>query len=307
MRSADIIERFRVRDGSGFDLTDFDPADTCGLDVDKGIAKELLQDGVKRLHELQERLYAGRRWSLLVVLQAMDTAGKDGTIEHVMSGVNPQGCRVTSFKAPSQLELSHDFLWRAACALPGRGEIGIFNRSYYEEVLVARVHPELLEKQGLPPKLIGKDVWQERFKSIRAFERHLVLNGTIVLKFFLNLSKAEQRRRLLERIDQPDKNWKFDPADIAERRHWDAYRASYQDAIANTATEAAPWHVVPAGNKWFTRLFVAATIVDCLEAHSLAFPEVDGEAREMMARARNELMAEADDHESRPTRGRNHG
>ncbi|UZF91456.1 polyphosphate kinase 2 family protein [Bosea sp. NBC_00550] len=307
MRPDDIIERFRVTDGDGFRLKRFDPADTCGLDIDKDAAKQLLQDGVRRLHELQERLYAGRRWSVLIVLQAIDTAGKDGTIEHVMSGVNPQGCRVTSFKAPSQLELSHNFLWRATCALPGRGEIGIFNRSYYEEVLVVRVHPELLKKQGLAPKLIGKDVWQQRFKSIREFEHHLTRNGTIILKFFLHLSKDEQRRRLLERIDQPDKNWKFDPADIAERRHWDAYQASYEEAIASTATKTAPWHVVPADNKWFTRLFVAAAIVECLEKCKLKFPKVDDDAREAMAQARKELLAEGDLGGSRLKKGRDDG
>jgi len=307
MGTAEIVERFRVTDGDGFRLKHFDPADTCGLDIDKDSAKQLLQGGVQRLRELQERLYAGKRWSLLILLQAMDTAGKDSTIEHVMSGINPQGCRVVSFKAPSQLELSHNFLWRATCALPGRGEIGIFNRSYYEEVLVVRVHPELLKKQGLAPQLMGKDIWQERFTSIRAFERHLIGNGTIILKFFLNLSKAEQRRRLLERIDRPEKNWKFDAADLAERRHWDAYQASYQDAIAHTASEAAPWHVVPADNKWFSRLFVAAAIVDCLEKRNLEFPEVDEEARQAMARARDELMAEGDDGESRLTKGRDDG
>lgn len=306
MQTTDILERFRVTDGDGFRLKHFDPADTCGLDIDKDTAKQLLQGGVRRLRELQERLYAGKRWSLLIVLQAMDTAGKDSTIEHVMSGVNPQGCRVTSFKAPSQLELSHNFLWRATCALPGRGEIGIFNRSYYEDVLVVRVHPPLLKKQGLAPRLIGKDIWQERFQSIRAFERHLARNGTVILKFFLHLSKEEQRRRLLERIDQPDKNWKFDPADLAERGHWDAYQASYQDAIANTATKAAPWHVVPADNKWFTRLFVAAAIVDGLEKRKLKFPKLDDEAREMMDRARDALQAEADG-EGRLKKGRDDG
>lgn len=295
MRPGELVERFRVIDGDSFKLKHFDPADTCGLDFDKQEAKELLQGGVKRLHELQERLYAGRRWSVLIVLQAIDTAGKDGTIEHVMSGVNPQGCIVHSFKAPSQLELSHNFLWRATCALPGRGEIGIFNRSYYEEVLVVRVHPELLKRQGLAPKLMGKDIWRQRFKSIREFERHLARNGTIVLKFFLHLSKEEQRRRLLERIDEPDKNWKFDPNDVAERRHWDAYQAYYQEAIANTATETSPWHIVPADNKWFSRLVVAAAVVDCLEKRKLKFPKIDDDARVAMARARIELLAE-DDH-----------
>lgn len=287
-----LVKRFRVTDGDDFRLKRFDPADTFGLDIDKSEAREMLQNGVKRLRDLQERLYAERRWSVLVVLQAIDTAGKDGTIEHVMSGVNPQGCEVTSFKAPSSLELRHDFLWRTTCALPERGEIGIFNRSYYEEVLVVRVHEELLRKQGLPQKLIGKDIWHDRFESIRDFEKHLVRNGTVVLKFFLNLSKDEQRRRFLARIDEPEKNWKFEPGDLAERKHWDDYQAAYQDAIANTATKHAPWHVVPADNKWFTRLVVASTIVDRLERLDPQFPTVDDEARKAMAKARKELLAE---------------
>ncbi|MBR3194070.1 polyphosphate kinase 2 family protein [Bosea sp. (in: a-proteobacteria)] len=288
----EMVKRFRVTDGDDFKLKRFDPGDTCGLALDKNGASELLQTGVKRLRDLQERLFAEKRWSVLIVLQAIDTAGKDGTIEHVMSGVNPQGCEVTSFKAPSSLELRHDFLWRTTCALPERGEIGIFNRSYYEEVLVVRVHEELLRKQGLPPKLIGKHVWRDRFESIRDFEKHLARNGTVVLKFFLNLSKDEQRRRFLSRIDEPDKNWKFDAGDLAERRHWDDYQAAYQDAIAETATKHAPWHVVPADNKWFTRLIVAATIVDRLEKLDPQFPVVDDEARKVMAKARKELLAE---------------
>ncbi|WP_244494996.1 polyphosphate kinase 2 family protein [Bosea sp. Root483D1] len=288
----EMVKRFRVTDGDDFKLKRFDPSETYGLEIDKDEAHELLQTGVKRLRDLQERLFAERRWSVLIVLQAIDTAGKDGTIEHVMSGINPQGCEVTSFKAPSSLELRHDFLWRTTCALPERGEIGIFNRSYYEEVLVVRVHEDLLRKQGLPPKLIGKNVWHNRFESIRDFEKHLARNGTVVLKFFLNLSKDEQRRRLLARIDEPDKHWKFDPGDLAERRHWDDYQAAYQDAIAETATKQAPWHVVPADNKWFTRLIVAATIVDRLERLDPQFPTVDDAARKVMAKARKELLAE---------------
>lgn len=288
----EMVKRFRVTDGDDFKLKRFDPGETCGLALDKNGASELLQTGVKRLRDLQERLFAEKRWSILIVLQAIDTAGKDGTIEHVMSGVNPQGCEVTSFKAPSSLELRHDFLWRTACALPERGEIGIFNRSYYEEVLVVRVHEELLRKQGLPPKLIGKHVWRDRFESIRDFEKHLARNGTVVLKFFLNLSKDEQRRRLLARIDEPDKHWKFDAGDLAERKHWDDYQDAYQDAIAETATKHAPWHVVPADNKWFTRLIVAATIVNRLEKLDPQFPVVDDEARKVMAKARKELLAE---------------
>jgi len=294
MQAAELAKRFRVTDGDDFRLKHFDPGETCGLDIAKDEARELLRAGVERLRDLQERLYAEKRWSLLIVLQAIDTAGKDGTIEHVMSGINPQGCEVTSFKAPNSLELRHDFLWRTTCALPERGEIGIFNRSYYEEVLVVRVHEGLLQKQGLPPKLIGKDIWQERFESIRDFERHLSRNGTVILKFFLNLSKDEQRRRLLARIDEPDKNWKFDAADLTERGYWNEYQAAYEDAIAHTATKQAPWHVIPADNKWFTRLVVAATVVDCLERLDPKFPRIDDEARSVMAKARKQLLAEDD-------------
>ncbi len=294
MLQADLIERFRIADGGGFRLKDFNPAETCGLDLGKDDAREQLQEGVKRLRELQERFFAEKRWSLLVILQAIDTAGKDSTIEHVMSGVNPQGCEVTSFKAPSARELRHDFLWRTTCALPERGEIGIFNRSYYEEVLVVRVHQDLLHKQGLPPQLIGKEIWRERYESIRDFEKHLSRNGTVILKFFLNLSKGEQRKRFLSRIDEPEKNWKFEPADLAERRHWDEYQEAYQDMIAGTATRYAPWHVVPADNKWFTRLVVAATIVERLQALDPKFPSLDDAARQVMTKARKALLAEDD-------------
>lgn len=294
MRPDDIIARFRVADGDSFRLKQFDPAETCGLDIEKDEAKELLQLGVKRLHDLQERLYAERRWSILIVLQAIDTAGKDSTIKHVMSGVNPQGCIVHSFKAPSLSELRHDFLWRAGCKLPERGEIGIFNRSYYEEVLVVRVHEDLLRKQNLPPEPAGEELWTKRFESIRDFEKHLARNGTVVLKFFLNLSREEQRRRLLARIDEPDKNWKFDLNDIVEREHWDDYQRAYQAAIAATATKVAPWHVVPADNKWFTRLVVAATIVERLEKLDPRFPAFDEDLRKAMAKARKQLLADGE-------------
>jgi len=297
MLPEELVERFRVAKGDRFRLDRFDPDDTGGLELDKSEARDLLQSGVKRLRDLQERLFAEKRWAILIVLQAIDTAGKDGTIEHVMSGVNPQGCTVTSFKAPSSRELRHDFLWRTTCALPERGEIGIFNRSYYEEVLVVRVHEELLAKQGLPPACTGKTIWSDRFESIRDFERHLTRNGTVILKFFLNLSKDEQRRRFLARIDEPDKNWKFEPGDLAERQHWDDYQRFYADAIANTASEEAPWHVVPANNKWFTRLLVAATIVERLERLDPRFPTVDAEARKAMAAARKALLAEDDKRE----------
>lgn len=292
MDKAEIIERFRVTKGKGFRLKHFDPADTCGLDIGKDEAKDLLQTGVKRLRDLQERLYAERRWALLIVLQAIDTAGKDSTIEHVMSGVNPQGCVVTSFKAPSSSELQHDFLWRTTCALPERGHIGIFNRSYYEEVLVVRIHEEMLRQQGLSPSLIGKNLWRHRFESIRDFEKHLARNGTVILKFFLNLSRDEQRRRFLARIDESDKNWKFQAGDLAERELWDDYQDAYSDMIASTATKEAPWYVVPADQKWFTRLFVAETIADCLKHLDPQFPEVDDEARAVMVTARKRLLAE---------------
>lgn len=305
MRPDDIIARFRVADGDSFRLKQFDPAETCGLDIEKEEARELLQAGVKRLHDLQERLYAERRWSILIVLQAIDTAGKDSTIKHVMSGVNPQGCIVHSFKAPSLAELRHDFLWRANCKLPERGEIGIFNRSYYEEVLVVRVHEELLRKQNLPPEPVGEELWTKRFESIRDFEKHLGRNGTVVLKFFLNLSREEQKRRLLARIDEPDKHWKFDLNDIVEREHWDDYQRAYQAAIAATATKSAPWHVVPADNKWFTRLVVAATIVEALERLDPRFPPVDDDLRKAMAKARKQLV---DDGERKNGKGdRDHG
>lgn len=287
-----IVSRFRVTDGDDFRLKDFKPGDTCDLDLEKSDARHLLEAGVNRLRGLQERLYARRQWSVLIILQAMDTAGKDGVIEHVMSGVNPQGCMVHSFKAPSAEQLAHDFLWRAGCRLPERGQIGIFNRSYYEEALVVRVHENLLQAQGLPPGLIGKDIWKERFDSIRSFEKHLARNGTLVLKFFLNVSKDEQKKRLLARIDDPAKHWKFSPSDLSERQYWDDYQRAYQKMIAHTASEQAPWHVVPANNKWFTRLVVAATIIDALGKLDLDFPEVSDEARADMAKAREQLLAE---------------
>ena len=288
----EIVRKFRVTDGDAFRLKQFDPGETCGLDIEKDEAKQLLQAGVKRLRELQERLYARKQWSVLIVLQAMDTAGKDGAIEHVMSGVNPQGCTVHSFKQPSADELAHDFLWRAGCRLPARGHIGVFNRSYYEETLVVRVHENLLRAEGLPPQLVDKDIWKKRFKSIREFEKHLTRNGVVILKFFLNVSKDEQRRRLLARIDEPDKNWKFSAADMAERRYWDDYQDAYQQMIAHTATRKAPWCVAPADNKWFTRIVVAATIIDALGKLDLDFLEVDDAARQAMAEARAQLLAE---------------
>jgi PPK2 family polyphosphate:nucleotide phosphotransferase len=279
MLPTEITEHCRVHKGKKFALADYDPKDTCGLDIEKAEAKELLASGVKRLAKLQEKLYAEHRWSVLIILQGLDTAGKDGVIEHVMAGVNPQGCEVTSFKAPSQLELDHDFLWRAAVALPRRGHIGIFNRSYYEEVVVVRVHKELLEKQNLPPQLVTKNIWNERYEDINAFERHLLRNGTVPIKFFLNISKKEQKKRLLARLDDPDKQWKFNPADVEERKLWDQLTTAYDEMIAGTATQEAPWHVVPADNKWFTRLVVAAAIVERIETIGPKYPTLDDKAK----------------------------
>ena len=246
----------------------------------------MLAAEVERLRGLQERLYADGRWALLVVLQGIDGSGKDSIIEHVMSGIDPQGCQITSFKVPSATELRHDFLWRTICALPERGRIGVFNRSHYEEVLVVRVHPELLAKQTLPGKLAGDDFWQKRFESIRDFERHLAVNGTAVLKFFLNVSKDEQAKRFIDRIDEPDKRWKFALGDLAERQRWDDYMAAYEDAIRNTATEYAPWYVVPADNKWCARLVVAAAVAEQLEQIGPEFPVLDKETLAAMQQAR---------------------
>jgi PPK2 family polyphosphate:nucleotide phosphotransferase len=283
MPPAEITERFRVSYGRKFRLADIDPSDTCGIDIEKSEGKALLAKGTKRLAELQERLYAEHQWAILVVLQGLDAAGKDSVIKHVMSEVNPQGCDVHSFKAPSQLELDHDFLWRASIVLPRRGHIGIFNRSYYEEVLVVRVHPEFLNRQGLPPKLITKNIWQERYEDINAFELHLARNGIAPLKFFLNVSREEQRKRLLQRLDDPAKQWKFN-ADVGESKLWDQYMSAYEELVRGTATEAAPWYVVPADQKWFSRLVVAAAIVERLEAIDPKFPKLDeAELRDIAA------------------------
>jgi PPK2 family polyphosphate:nucleotide phosphotransferase len=285
-----FLGRYRVDDGRRFRLARIDPGDVHHI-TDRDRAEELLGEGVERLRDLQERLYAQNRWAVLLVFQAMDAAGKDGTIGHVMSGVNPQGCQVFSFKAPSHEELDHDFLWRTAKALPERGRIGIFNRSYYEEVLVVRVHPELLARQNLPPEVLGKRVWRERFESINAHERHLARNGTVIRKFFLHVSKDEQLRRFLSRLDEPEKHWKFSLADAREREHWDDYMDAYQDMIRHTATPEAPWFVVPADNKWFARLVVAAAVVDALDELELAFPEVDAGRQAELDAARAELIA----------------
>jgi PPK2 family polyphosphate:nucleotide phosphotransferase len=286
--SAKLVKPYRVKDGKGFRLRDYDPADTAGLQS-KEEGKLLLEEGVVKLADLQDRLYAEHDWALLVILQGMDASGKDGVIKHVMSGVNPQGCQVYSFKAPSSEELDHDYLWRTMKCAPERGRIGIFNRSYYEEGLVVRVHPEFLKAERIPPSLVTKDIWKERFEDIRAFERHLTRNGTMVRKFFLNLSKKEQKRRFLARLDDPQKNWKFSDADIRERAHWDDYTSAFEDLIRHTATPEAPWHVVPADNKWFTRIAVAAAIVDTLDDLNLAYPQVDDAKAKELAAARKVL------------------
>jgi PPK2 family polyphosphate:nucleotide phosphotransferase len=283
------VERYRVEDGKGFRLKKHAPDDTGGLNNSKGEMADLLREGVERLSDIQDRLYAQDRWSVLCVFQAMDAGGKDGAIKHVFSGLNPQGCHVTSFKAPSTLELDHDFLWRHVVNLPARGMIGIHNRSWYEEVLVVRVHPEILERQKLPPRLVTKRIWEERLEDIAAFERYLARQGVVVLKFFLNVSKQEQRERFLARIEEPEKNWKFQAGDVAERRHWDDYQAAYEAAIRATAAPHAPWYVVPADRKWFTRLVVAGALAEALEGLALHYPVMTDEERAALERARAEL------------------
>jgi PPK2 family polyphosphate:nucleotide phosphotransferase len=284
---------YRIDHGRGFRLKDVDPADTGGLDAeDKPQAVESLAAGVEALAELQDKLYAQDRWAVLLVFQAMDAAGKDGTIKHVMSGINPQGCQVVSFKAPSPEELDHDFLWRCARRLPERGRIGIFNRSHYEEVLVVKVHPEYLAAQKLPTGLVGKDLWDHRYQDIRKFERHLSRNGVLIRKFFLHVSREEQKRRFLARIDEAEKHWKFSAADAKERSHWDAYMAAYQQMIRETSTPQAPWYVVPADNKWFTRAVVAAAVVDALASLDLHYPKVDAARLAQLAEAKKALLAE---------------
>ena len=286
------VDPFRVTKGKGFKLKDFDPGDTRGLKMDKGEAAELLKRGSEWLATEQDMLYAQDRWSVLLIFQAMDAAGKDGTIKHVMSGVNPQGCEVYSFKQPSDEELSHDFLWRYATRVPERGRIGVFNRSYYEEVLVIRVHKELLAHQMLPPAVVTKRIWEERLADIAQFEDYLTRQGVVVLKFFLNLSREEQKKRFMERLDKPEKNWKFSASDVRERRYWDDYMHAFEEAVRATATPHAPWFVVPADNKWFTRLVVAAAIVEAVENLDLEYPKVGAEQKKELAAARAELLAE---------------
>ena len=288
-----LIDPYRVTSGKGFRLKDFDPGDTRGLREEaKPEAREWLERGIQWLAEEQNKLYAQDRWGVLLVFQAMDAAGKDSTIKHVMSGVNPQGVQVYSFKQPSPEELDHDYLWRSMKCVPERGRIGIFNRSYYEEVLVVRVHQELLARQKLPPKLVGKGIWRDRLEDIASFERYLARNGVAVVKFFLNVSKKEQKKRFLERLDKPDKNWKFSAADVVERQYWNKYQEAYEDAIRATASKAAPWFVVPADNKWFTRLVVAAAIVSTLEKLELQYPKVSDAQKKELAAARAKLMKE---------------
>jgi PPK2 family polyphosphate:nucleotide phosphotransferase len=289
---ADLAGRYRVSNGSRFRLKDFDPNDPWGKRL-KPIADEMLKQGCKRMADLQERLYAQDRWSVLLIFQAMDAAGKDGTIKHVMRGVNPQGCEVHSFKAPSSEELDHDFLWRSTRALPRRGHIGIFNRSYYEETLVVRVHQNILARQQLPGEVVSKNIWRERFEDISAWERYLSRQGVVVRKFFLHVSKEEQRRRFLERLDQPEKHWKFSAADVAERKHFAEYMNAYEDMIRHTATEPSPWYVVPADRKWFTRLVVSAAIIDAIQSLDPRYPEVDAETRGDFKKLKAALEAEA--------------
>jgi PPK2 family polyphosphate:nucleotide phosphotransferase len=283
-----LIKPYRVTDGRGFRLKQVDPRDAGGLEKAEG--QEYLQRGIQQLAAMQDRLYAQDQWGVLLIFQAMDAAGKDGAIKHVMSGINPQGCQVYSFKSPSSEELDHDFMWRTSKALPERGRIGIFNRSYYEEVLVVRVHRAILESQKLPKRVVTTRIWEERFEDIAAFERYLARQGYVILKFFLHVSKEEQKERFLERLDRADKNWKFSKADIREREHWSAYQQAYQDMIRGSAAPHAPWYVVPADRKWFTRLVVAAAIHDALDRLKLAYPTVSEAKKKELAACRAELL-----------------
>ncbi len=289
MKIKKLAKTYRVESGKNFRLKDFDPAD-----IPRGVSKEeaekALKETIVRMAEMQDKLYAQDCWALLLIFQAMDAAGKDGAIKHVMSGVNPQGCQVVSFKVPSDKELQHDFLWRTTCQLPERGHIGIFNRSYYEEVLVARVHPKIIENQKIPPSLVTKNIWDERFEDIRHFEKHMVRSGTVIRKFFLNVSKKEQKRRFLSRLQEPEKNRKFSAGDVREGECWDDYQNAYEDMIRNTSTMHAPWCVVPADNKWYTRLVVSSVIVDTLEELDVAYPKVDTAKRKELEAAKKTLL-----------------
>jgi PPK2 family polyphosphate:nucleotide phosphotransferase len=288
-----ISRPYRITNGDKFRVKDFDPGDSGDLkDEHKPQAQKDLKVGVEAMAALQDMLYAQDKWAVLLIFQAMDAAGKDGAIKHVMSGVNPQGVQVASFKAPSSEEIDHDFLWRCQKHLPERGRIGIFNRSYYEETLVVRVHPEILARQKLPPKLVGKNIWKQRFQDIRGFERYLNRNGVLVRKFFLHVSLEEQKKRFMERLDQPEKNWKFSAADVGERQRWDDYMKAYEEAIQNTATPESPWYVVPADKKWFTRIVVAGAVIDALDSLDLKYPEVGPVQQKELRAARTALMAE---------------
>ena len=290
-RAHKLADHYCVTDGKKFKLKDFDPADTAWLkEEQKPQAKEALQEGIDALSEMQEMLYAQDKWSVLLIFQAMDAAGKDGAIEHVMSGVNPQGCQVFSFKAPTSEDLDHDYMWRCMKCLPERGRIGIFNRSYYEETLAVRVHPEHLARQKLPPQVVTKHIWNDRFEDINNIEKYLTRNGVIVRKFFLHVSKQEQLNRFLSRLDEPEKNWKFSSADAHERDFWDDYMHAYESTIRHTATKDSPWYVVPADNKWFTRVVVAAAVIDALASLDLHFPKVDAAKRKELAEMRSTLL-----------------
>jgi PPK2 family polyphosphate:nucleotide phosphotransferase len=283
-----LVKPYRVENGKKFRLKDFDPADT-GQVHSKEHGNKLLARGIAEMAELQDKLYAQDRWGVLLIFQAMDAAGKDGAIKHVMSGVNPQGCQVYSFKQPSSEELNHDYLWRTMQRVPERGRIGIFNRSYYEEVLIVRVHSQVFKNERIPPSLVTKNIWKERFEDMNHFERYLARNGIVIRKFFLNLSKKEQKKRFLDRLDEPQKNWKFSAPDIREREFWDDYMNAYEEMIVHTADKVAPWYVVPADNKWFSRVVVAAAIVETLEGLKLSYPKVDSEKRKELQAARVEL------------------
>jgi PPK2 family polyphosphate:nucleotide phosphotransferase len=292
-QAGELAQRFRVERGADFHLKRVDPDETSGFKSEgKALAEETLATSVQLLAEFQSTLYAQDCWTVLLIFQAMDAAGKDSVIKHVMSGVNPQGCQVHSFKVPSAEDLDHDFLWRCARVLPERGRIGIFNRSYYEETLAVRVHREFLERQKLPPRLVTKNIWSERFEDIRNFERHLARNGVVILKFFLHVSKDEQKKRFLERIDNPEKNWKFSLNDVHERQHWSEYMSAYEETIRHTATEEAPWYVVPADHKWFTRLVVSAALIDCLGSLDLTYPTLRKKERKELEAAKQTLLSE---------------
>jgi PPK2 family polyphosphate:nucleotide phosphotransferase len=288
----DFLKCYRITDGGKFNLDQIDPAESGGPDLDKEKAQPLLAEGIEQMVKLQERLYADHRWALLIILQGMDTSGKDGVIKHVMSGVNPLGCTAHSFRAPTQQELDHDFLWRSQALLPRRGHIGIFNRSYYEEVLVVRVREDQLAAENLPAELVTKDIWRQRFEAINAHETYLSQNGIVPLKFMLHISKDEQRKRLLARADDPEKQWKFSAGDVADRQLWDQYQNAYEDMVRKTATEAAPWYVVPADHKWFARLVVVSAIIDALNELHLKLPQLTPQARADMEKARLQLLAE---------------